>query len=95
MDDRRDAARSEWYRHWIGLGLTSIEEVLATSPQTGHCCHGDTPGLADCFLVPQVFNAQRFEADLAPYPNVRRIAEHCAGLPAFIAAHPARQPDAE
>lgn len=90
-----DAARSAWYRHWIGLGLTSIEQVLARSSQAGQCCHGDAPGLADCFLVPQVFNAQRFDVDLAPYPSVRRIAEHCAGLPPFIAAHPARQPDAE
>lgn len=90
-----DSARQDWYRHWIGVGLASIEQVLATSPQTGACCHRDTPGLADCFLVPQVFNAQRFDADLAAFPTVRKIADHCADLPAFIAAHPSRQPDAE
>jgi len=90
-----DAARTAWMHHWMALGLEAIEAQLARDPQTGLCCHGDAPTVADCCLVPQVFNARRFGLDLAPYPTVRRIAEHCEGLPPFQAAHPARQPDAE
>ena len=94
-DTRTDAQRTAWIHHWMALGLEAIEAQLARDAQTGLCCHGDTPTLADCCLVPQVFNARRFGLDLAPYPTVRRIAEHCEGLVPFQAAHPARQPDAE
>ncbi len=90
-----EAARNTWAQHWIALGFAALEEDLARSPHTGLCCHGDAPTLADCCLVPQVFNARRFGLDLAPYPTVLRIAEHCEGLAPFQAAHPARQPDAE
>ena len=90
-----DAQRTAWIHHWMALGLEAIEAQLARDAQTGLCCHGDTPTLADCCLVPQVFNARRFGLDLAPYPTVRRIAEHCEGLVPFQAAHPARQPDAD
>ena len=89
-----DAQRTAWMHHWMALGLEAIEQLLAHSPQTGQFCHGDTPTLADCCLVPQVFNAQRFQVDMAPYPTVQRIAAHCDGLPSFQAAHPAQQPDA-
>ena len=87
--------KNAWYSHWIDLGLQALEEMLAHSSASGRFSHGDTPTLADCCLVPQVFNARRFGLDLAPYPTVRRIAEHCEGLAPFQAAHPARQPDAE
>ena len=90
-----DAQRTAWIHHWMALGLEAIEAQLARDAQTGLRCHGDTPQLADCCLVPQVFNARRFGLDLAPYPTVRRIAEHCEGLAPFQAAHPACQPDAE
>lgn len=90
-----EQAKLEWLRHWMGLGLATVEEHLARDVVTGRFCHGDTPTMADCCLVPQVFNARRFELDLAPYPNVARIDANCAALPAFQAAHPARQPDAE
>jgi maleylpyruvate isomerase len=90
-----DDAKNEWYCHWVREGFAALEEHLARDPATGRFCHGDTPTIADCFLVPQVYNAQRFNLDLAPYPNIARIDEACAGLPAFIAAHPAQQPDAE
>ncbi|HMX13714.1 MAG TPA: maleylacetoacetate isomerase, partial [Thauera aminoaromatica] len=63
--------------------------------RTGAFCHGDTPGLADCCLVPQVFNARRFGCELAAMPTVLRIAETCAGLEAFQRAAPEAQPDAE
>ena len=89
-----DAARSNWALHWMALGLRALEQHLAHEPATGLCCHGDTPTLADCCLVPQLFNARRFGLDLAPYPTLVRIDQHCAALPAFAIAHPAQQPDA-
>ena len=90
-----EAQRTDWMLHWMALGLAAIEAQLVSDAQTGLCCHGDTPTLADCCLVPQVFNARRFGLDLASYPTVRRISEHCEGLAPFQAAHPACQPDAE
>ncbi|CAN7203973.1 maleylacetoacetate isomerase [Pseudoduganella sp. LjRoot289] len=90
-----EEAKLAWIRHWMQLGLAAFEAHLARDAATGRYCHGDTPTLADCCLVPQVFNAERFEVDLAPYPHIARIYANCAALPAFQAAHPARQPDAE
>ncbi|WP_426174771.1 maleylacetoacetate isomerase [Massilia sp. TWR1-2-2] len=90
-----DDAKNEWYRHWIGEGFAALEAQLAADSAPGRFCQGDAPGFADCFLVPQVYNAQRFNIDLAPYPNIARINDACAQLPAFIAAHPSQQPDAE
>ncbi|HAT31473.1 MAG TPA: maleylacetoacetate isomerase [Janthinobacterium sp.] len=90
-----EEAKMEWYRHWMREGMATFEAHLARDAQTGLFCHGDAPSLADCCLMPQVFNAERFALDLAPYPTIGRIAAHCAGLPAFMAAHPSRQPDAE
>jgi maleylpyruvate isomerase len=90
-----DDAKNEWYRHWVREGFAAFEAQLKRSPETGRFCHGDTPTIADCFLVPQVSNAQRLDVDLGPYPNIARINDACAALPAFIAAHPAQQPDAE
>ncbi|MEQ8815845.1 MAG: maleylacetoacetate isomerase [Thalassobaculum sp.] len=84
-----------WYNHWIAEGFGALERMLADDPRTGRFCHGDAPGLADVCLVPQVVNSQRHALDLAPYPTIRRIAEACDALPAFQAAHPSRQPDAE
>lgn len=89
-----EAERNAWALHWMGLGLGAFEQHLAGNAHTGLCCHGDTPTLADCCLVPQAFNARRFGMDLAPYPTVQRIVQHCTGLEAFRAAHPAQQPDA-
>ncbi|MBV2262150.1 MAG: maleylacetoacetate isomerase [Thauera sp.] len=87
--------KNAWYRHWIGVGLQAVEAMLAGDARTGAFCHGDTPGLADCCLVPQVFNARRFGCDLSAMPTVQRIAEHCASLDAFRRAAPEAQPDAE
>jgi maleylacetoacetate isomerase/maleylpyruvate isomerase len=87
--------KSAWYRHWIALGLAAVEAMLAKDPRTGRFCHGDTPTLADCCLVPQVFNARRFDCDLTAMPTVRRIAEACEALDAFRRAAPDSQPDAE
>jgi maleylacetoacetate isomerase len=90
-----DEVKTEWYRHWVADGLAALEAHLARDPGTGDFCHGETPTLADCFLVPQAFNAQRFEIDLAPFPNIARINTTCSQLPAFQHAHPSQQPDAE
>lgn len=84
-----------WARHWISDGLAKVEAELAGDARTGKHCHGDAPGMADCCLVPQVFSAQRFKADLAPYPTVMRVFEACMALEAFDRAQPAKQPDAE
>lgn len=83
-----------WSRHWMREGLAALETALAKGG-AGRFCHGDTPTLADCCLVPQMFNARRFEVDLSPYPTLVRIDAACAELPAFEQAHPTRQPDTE
>lgn len=88
-------AKNAWYVHWVQEGFAALEAHLAGSTATGRFCHGDEPTIADCFLVPQVFNASRFNIDMAPYPTIARIDAACRELPAFIAAHPSAQPDAE
>lgn len=90
-----EEAKNDWYRHWVVEGFAAIEAHLARDPAPGRFCHGDAPTIADCFLVPQIYNAQRFNIDFGPYPNIARINDACAELPAFIAAHPGQQPDAE
>ena len=90
-----DAGRDQWYMHWVHLGLTGVEAMLADSPQTGEFCHGDEPGYADLMLVPQVANARRFNCDLSSMPNVVRIDAACNKLDAFIKAAPANQPDSQ
>ena len=76
-------------------GLAAMEAMLASSPDTGTFCHGNMPGLADCCLVPQLYNARRFSLDLTPYPTLVRIESDCLMLPAFDVARPEKQPDAE
>jgi maleylacetoacetate isomerase len=87
--------KNAWIRHWISEGLAGLEAHLARDPAAGPFCHGNSPTIADCFLVPQVFNAQRFQIDMAAYPNISRIHALCADMPAFASAHPSQQPDAE
>lgn len=90
-----EAAKAQWVAHWHRIGLEALERQLADAPRRGRFCIDDTPGLADCCLVPQLFNARRFGMDLAPYPVLTAIDEACQALPAFAQAHPQRQPDAE
>ncbi|NNG22239.1 maleylacetoacetate isomerase [Telluria aromaticivorans] len=90
-----EEAKTDWYRHWIIEGFRSLEAHLARNACTGSFCYGDSPTIADCYLVPQVFNAQRFNVDLTAYPTIARINSMCVDLPAFKAAHPSRQGDAE
>ncbi|CAM3377941.1 maleylacetoacetate isomerase [Polaromonas hydrogenivorans] len=87
-------AKSTWYAHWVALGFTVVESMLSESAATGRYCHGDTPTLADCCLVPQIYNAERFGVSLAAYPTLRRIGEACMKLPAFQRAAPEAQADA-
>ncbi|MDO4682429.1 MAG: maleylacetoacetate isomerase [Lautropia sp.] len=90
-----EAARQAWYRHWVAEGLGAVERLLAADPRTGDFCHGNAPGLADCCLVPQVFNARRFDCDLSGMPVIQRIVARCESLPAFQQAAPEQQPDVE
>jgi len=83
-----------WYRHWIADGLAKLEAMLVRGG-AGKFSHGDTVTMADCCLVPQIFNAKRYECDLAPYPVTMRIFDACMALDAFQRAQPSRQPDAE
>lgn len=88
------AERDLWTRHWLQTGLAALEASLADNPGTGTFCEGESPTLADCCLVPQVYNARRFEVDLTPYPTIRRIEAECLRLAAFDLARPEQQPDA-
>lgn len=87
-------AIEQWYSHWIARGFAAFETWLGEAG-SGKFCHGDQPGLADCFLVPQVYNAERFNCDLEPYPRISRITARCRSLEAFDRAAPENQPDAE
>ncbi len=87
--------KNAWYRHWVETGLEAVEAMLAGDARTGAFCHGDVPTLADVLLVPQIFNAQRFNCCLDHVPTVMRIHEHCLTVPAFASSVPAQQPDAE
>lgn len=87
--------RTEWQKHWIALGFCAIEALLAQSPATGVWCHGDAPTLADICLIPQMANARRVNLDLSPYPTLLRIERTALSHPAFAAAQPKEQPDAE
>jgi maleylacetoacetate isomerase len=84
-----------WYRHWIADGLARFEADLTGGGGAGRFCHGDTPTLADCCLVPQIFNAQRYQCDTAPYPTTMRVFAECMKLEAFSRAQPSQQADTE
>jgi maleylacetoacetate isomerase len=87
--------RGAWSRHWIAVGFAALEQGLARDGTAGACCYGDAPTLADCCLIPQVFNALRVACALEPFPTIRRIYEHCMRLESFARAAPAAQSDAE
>ena len=85
----------DWIARWLSAGLAAMETLLAEHPESGIFCHGAGPTLADICLMTQVTPAKTFGLDLTPYPRVMRIHDHCLALPAFAAAHPSKQPDAE
>ncbi|KEQ16197.1 maleylacetoacetate isomerase [Endozoicomonas numazuensis] len=84
-----DEQKTEWYQHWIKTGFDAFEQQLGDDL----FCIGDTPTLADICLIPQVYNALRFNVPLTEYPKIRRIHQHCNELKAFIDASPEQQPD--
>jgi maleylacetoacetate isomerase/maleylpyruvate isomerase len=84
--------KDRWYRHWVETGLEVVERRLAEQPST--YCHGEAPGLADCVLVPQIFNARRFNCRLEHVPNVMRVFDACMKLDAFEKTRPEACPDA-
>ena len=85
--------KNRWYRHWVETGLETLERQL-TDPRTGRFCHGDTPTLADVTLVPQIFNARRYDCRLEHVPTVMRVFEACMKLDAFELTRPEKCPDA-
>jgi maleylacetoacetate isomerase len=90
-----DEAVNRWARHWIARGFQALEQLIARHSADGLHCHGPGVTLADVFLLPQVFNARRVQLDLARYPRIKAVAAYLELLPAFDAARPERQPDAE
>ena len=89
-----DDDKNRWYRHWVETGLDVVERQLAGHPGTGRFCHGDTPGLADCVLVPQIFNARRMDCRLDHVPTVMRVFDACMEHEAFRSTQPSACPDA-
>ncbi|BBK32463.1 maleylacetoacetate isomerase [Stella humosa] len=90
---RSPAEVDGWYRHWVAVGLASLEETLAGSPVGGPFCFGPAPTLADLHLVPQIYNCRRFGCDLAPYPRLVAADAACRDVAAFRAAAPEHLPD--
>jgi maleylpyruvate isomerase len=87
-----EEAKDSWYRHWVETGLETVERQLSALP--ARYCHGDTPTLADCVLVPQIFNAHRLKCRLDHVPQVMRVFDACMQLDAFESTRPERCPDA-
>lgn len=98
-----DEAKTGWYAHWVRSGLEAFErqlalldaERMADGLPPSEFCWGDAPTLAECCLIPQIFNAQRFNVNLDGLPRLMGVAERCNALPAFQQAHPSACPDAE
>jgi maleylpyruvate isomerase len=89
-----ETAKNEWIHHWISTGLNAVESQLRRRQQ-GKFCFGNQPTVADCCLIPQLFNARRFKVDLTSYPLLLSIETHCNEIDAFRRAHPDLQPDSE
>lgn len=90
-----DEQVNRWAQHWIDLGLSALEQMIAAQSKRGKFCFGDSPTLADICLVPQLGNARRYGCDLAKYPAILEIENNCMALAAFADAAPEKQPDAE
>lgn len=89
-----EEAKNTWYRHWVRTGLEAFERQLAQLPESRYC-FGDTPSLADCCLVPQIFNGRRFDTPMDGLPRTMAAFEACMALPAFQQAQPSACPDNE
>jgi maleylacetoacetate isomerase len=90
-----DAGVGTWYRHWVSEGFRGLEVQAREFSANGRYCFGDAVSIADVLLVPQMFNARRFKTDLTPFPTLVGISTHLEALPAFAAARPEVQPDAQ
>jgi maleylacetoacetate isomerase len=90
-----DEQQANWQRHWITVGFEALEKMLSLSKSSGAYCYGDTPTIADICLIPQIFNARRVNLEVERYPTLARIFAHAMRHPAFDAAQPKNQPDAE
>ncbi len=90
-----EEAKLTWYQHWVELGFQALETQLSQNRELGPFCYGQSPTIADCCLVPQLFNARRFGCDLSSFPTLIAIERRCNELAAFRSAAPDRQPDAE
>jgi maleylacetoacetate isomerase len=90
-----DAGVGTWYRHWVSEGFRGLEVQAREFSAKGGYCFGDAVSIADVLLVPQMFNARRFKTDLTPFPTLVGISTHLEALPAFAAARPEVQPDAQ
>ncbi len=84
--DCSEQQKQAWYQHWIAIGFTAFEQSLQQHGYHGSCCYGDAPTFADLLLVPQVYNANRFQCDLSAYPTIQAINAYCLSLPAFANA---------
>ena len=93
--NQSDEQVNRWAQHWINIGLSALEQMIAAQPKRGKFCFGDTPTVADICLVPQLGNARRYGCDLSHYPNILDIEKTCMAIPAFANAAPEKQPDAE
>lgn len=88
-----EEAVNTWYRHWVSEGFRGLEVELRRYSSNRRYCYGDTLSLADVCLVPQMFNARRFDVDLTPFPTIEAIYRHLESIPEFAAARPEVQPD--
>ena len=93
MEKDKNAVNVTWYQHWIAGGFNALEAHLAADSDTGKFAPRAAPGLVDICIVPQVFNAQRYECDLSGYPTIMRIFDECMKLKAFDSAQPSKQHD--
>jgi maleylpyruvate isomerase len=84
-----------WVQHWLKTGLDALEQELSTSADRGRFCFGDTPTIADCCLIPQIYSARRFNVDMSAYPVLSEIESQCLALDPIHAAGPDQQPDTE
>jgi maleylacetoacetate isomerase/maleylpyruvate isomerase len=92
---QNNEAISEWYRHWIDEGFAALEKLIIKYSTEGRHCFGSAVTMADVLLVPQVANSRRYQMDLGKYPALQKVTTYLESLPAFMAARPEVQPDAE
>ena len=90
-----ESRKMTWYHHLVRAGFTAIERLLGGAQHGSPYCHGEAPTLAECCLIPQLYNALRFDAPVAEYPTIMRIYDKCLALEAFRRAAPENQPDRE